>query len=88
MNRYVIFQGPLGCIAIQSSSLTRLVLDVTVYGDGKMLRPWQIAPNDHDFGLALACAAGVNEFYQKGCQEKSSASTGGEMFFRDPAHWN
>jgi len=30
----------------------------------------------------------VNEFYQKGCQEKSSASTGGEMFSRDPAHWN
>jgi hypothetical protein len=28
----------------------------------------------------------VNEFYQKGCQEKSSASTGGEMFSRDPAH--
>jgi hypothetical protein len=27
-----------------------------------------------------------NEFYQKGCQEKSSASTGGEMFSRDPAH--
>ena len=31
---------------------------------------------------------GVNEFYQKGCQEESSASTGGEMFSRDPAHWN
>jgi hypothetical protein len=30
----------------------------------------------------------LNEFYQKGCQEKSSASTGGEMFSRDPAHWN
>jgi len=30
----------------------------------------------------------VSEFYQKGCQEKSSASTGGEMFSRDPAHWN
>jgi len=30
----------------------------------------------------------VDEFYQKGCQEKSSASTGGEMFSRDPAHWN
>ena len=28
----------------------------------------------------------VNEFYQKGCQEESSASTGGEMFSRDPAH--
>jgi len=28
------------------------------------------------------------EFYQKGCQEESSASTGGEMFSRDPAHWN
>ena len=28
----------------------------------------------------------ANEFYQKGCQEKSSASTGGEMFSRDPAH--
>src|SRR6266487_3760618 len=25
-------------------------------------------------------------FYQKGCQEKSSASTGDEMFSRDPAH--
>ena len=31
---------------------------------------------------------GVNEFYQKGCQEKTSASTGGEMFSRSPAHWN
>jgi hypothetical protein len=30
----------------------------------------------------------VNEFYQKGCQEKSSASTGDEMFSRDPAHGN
>ena len=30
----------------------------------------------------------LNELYQKGCQEKSSASTGGEMFSRDPAHWN
>src|SRR4029077_9909760 len=28
----------------------------------------------------------VNEFYQKGCQEESAASTGGEMFSRDPAH--
>ena len=27
----------------------------------------------------------VSEFYQQGCQEKSSASTGGEMFSRDPA---
>jgi hypothetical protein len=33
-------------------------------------------------------AGAPNEFYQKGCQEKSSASTGGEMFSRDPAHWN
>jgi len=24
---------------------------------------------------------GVNEFYKKGCQEKSSASTGGSRFF-------
>ena len=31
---------------------------------------------------------GDDEFYQKGCQEKSSASTGGEKFSRDPAHWN
>jgi hypothetical protein len=34
---------------------------------------------------------GVNEFYKKGCQEKTSASTGVEMFSRDPAHpahWN
>ena len=31
---------------------------------------------------------GVNEFYQKGCQEKSSATTGDEMFSRDPAHWD
>jgi hypothetical protein len=31
---------------------------------------------------------GVNEFYQKGCQEKSSASTGVEMLSRDPAHGN
>jgi hypothetical protein len=30
----------------------------------------------------------VNEFYQKGCQEKSSASTGVEVFSRDPAHGN
>jgi hypothetical protein len=30
----------------------------------------------------------INEFYQKGCQEKTSASTGGEMFSRSPAHWN
>jgi hypothetical protein len=30
----------------------------------------------------------INEFYQKGCQEKSSASTGDEMFSRDPAHGN
>jgi hypothetical protein len=30
----------------------------------------------------------VNEFYQKECQEKTSASTGGEMFSRRPAHWN
>jgi hypothetical protein len=28
----------------------------------------------------------VNEFYKKGCQEKSSASTGGEILSRDPAH--
>ena len=28
----------------------------------------------------------LNEFYQKGCQEKSCASTGVEMFSRDPAH--
>jgi hypothetical protein len=28
----------------------------------------------------------LNEFYQKGCQEKTSASTGGEMFSQDPAH--
>src|SRR5262250_2837438 len=31
---------------------------------------------------------GVNEFYKKGCQGKSSASTGVEMFSRDPAHDN
>jgi hypothetical protein len=36
----------------------------------------------------LFAKIGVGEFYQKGCQEKSSASTGGEMFSRDPAHWN
>src|SRR5262249_41879256 len=29
---------------------------------------------------------GHNGFYQKGCQEKSSASTGVERFSRDPAH--
>jgi hypothetical protein len=34
------------------------------------------------------CIESCNEFYQKGCQEKTSASTGGEMFSRDPAHWN
>jgi len=28
----------------------------------------------------------VSEFYQKGCQEKTSASTGVEKFSRDPAH--
>ena len=28
----------------------------------------------------------VNEFYKKGCQEKSSASTGVEIISRDPAH--
>src|SRR5215468_943286 len=32
-------------------------------------------------------ADGVNEFYQKGCQEKSSASTGVEVVSRDPAHF-
>ena len=32
--------------------------------------------------LALASAfSGVNEFYKKGCQEKSSASTGGLRVF-------
>jgi len=30
----------------------------------------------------------INEFYQKGCQEKTSASTGDEMFSRDPARGN
>jgi len=30
--------------------------------------------------------ATVNEFYKKGCQEKSSASTGVEILSRDPAH--
>ena len=34
----------------------------------------------------LTLLAGVNEFYQKGCQGKTSASTGEEMFSRDPAH--
>jgi len=29
----------------------------------------------------FACWAKVNEFYKKGCQEKSSASTGGEICF-------
>jgi len=29
---------------------------------------------------------GLDELYQKGCQEKSSASTGVEKFSRDPAH--
>jgi hypothetical protein len=41
-----------------------------------------------DFPNNAREAGRVNEFYQKGCQEKSSASTGGEMFSRDPAHWN
>jgi hypothetical protein len=31
---------------------------------------------------------GVNEFYKKGCQEKSSASTGGDSFSRSsPLCW-
>jgi hypothetical protein len=29
----------------------------------------------------------VNEFYKKGCQEKTSASAGGEILSRDPAHY-
>ena len=28
----------------------------------------------------------INEFYKKGCQEKTSASTGGEIFSLHPAH--
>src|SRR2546428_2018140 len=28
----------------------------------------------------------INEFYKKGCQEKTSASTGARLFSRDPAH--
>jgi hypothetical protein len=36
----------------------------------------------------LNASAPISEFYQKGCQEKSSASTGDEMFSRDPAHGN
>ena len=31
---------------------------------------------------------GVNEFYQKGCQEQTSDTTGGERFSRDPARGN
>jgi hypothetical protein len=29
----------------------------------------------------------VNEFYKKGCQEKSSASTGGDSFSRSSPLW-
>jgi len=31
--------------------------------------------------MALKTPSKVNEFYKKGCQEKSSASTGGEISF-------
>jgi len=54
-----------------------------VYTDGKMPPSPRLAP-DFDFGLGPGRAregAGVNEFYKKGCQEKSSASTGGEISF-------
>lgn len=37
---------------------------------------------------AASSERSVKEFYQKGCQGKSSASTGDEMFSRDPAHDN
>src|SRR6266567_5193573 len=30
----------------------------------------------------------VNEFYKKGCQEKTPPAAGGEIFSRDPAHCN
>src|SRR5437773_12418317 len=30
--------------------------------------------------------SGINEFYKKGCQEKTSASTGARLFSRDPDH--
>jgi hypothetical protein len=30
----------------------------------------------------------VNEFYKKGCQEKTSPSTGVEILSRDPAHYS
>src|SRR6185436_20870850 len=36
-------------------------------------------------GVPGAC---LNELYQKGSQEKTSASTGDEMFSRDPARGN
>ena len=36
---------------------------------------------------AISLRTPVNEFYKKGCQEKSSTSTGGSRFFlEDPAH--
>jgi hypothetical protein len=36
--------------------------------------------------MPVVPARQVNEFYKKGCQEKSSTSTGGEILSRDPAH--
>jgi len=34
----------------------------------------------HKLAPSVRPLAKVNEFYQKGCQEKTSASAGGEMF--------
>ena len=50
----------------------------------------KIAPPAHHQSVTVGRSrlARANEFYQKGCQEKTSASTGGEMFSRGPAHWN
>src|SRR5262249_7316765 len=67
-----------------------LCLSRSVAGCGKVLRTtdglqrpensWEAGFRPYTFWL--------NEFYQKGCQEKSSASTGVERFSRDPAHGN
>src|SRR5579859_1945599 len=60
--------------------------------DGDSQQPQTISVGVCDGQLGNNVESGdrhpVNEFYQKGCQEKTSASTGGERFSRDPAHWN
>ena len=55
---------------------------------GHSRRDSQMTLDDYTSLRRFFAFFGVNEFYQKGCQEKSSASTGDEMFSRDPAHWN